>query len=85
MLTAMNASIELNDFSLGEWSGLRAVLVTRVAWLRPVRLEKVQPSVFCFGLTGDSVSLLTAVVGSLDVTSLTNSSAAIVTMHECLN
>ena len=53
---AMTALIELNDFFLEEWSGILAVLIIRVAWLRPVRLETVQPSVFCFGLTGDSVS-----------------------------
>ena len=66
-LTATTNSIELNDFFLEEWSGLRAFLDIHATRLRLVRLERVQPSEFCFGLTDDSASLLTAVVGSLDV------------------
>ena len=66
-LTAMINSIELNDFFLEEWSGLRAFLDIHATRLRLVRLERVQPSEFCFGLTDDSASLLTAAVGSLDV------------------
>ena len=83
----MTASVELNDFALGEWSEPRAVLVARVAWLRPVHLAKALPSVFCFGLTRGSVSLLTAVTAgySLDVISTANSSVAITVKHGCPN
>ena len=81
---AMINSVELNDFFLEEWSGLLAFLVIHATRLRPVRLERVQPSEFCFGLTDDSVSLLTAAVGSLDVISLTRSSTAVAIVHECL-
>ena len=79
---AMTALIELNDFFLEEWSGILAVLVIRVAWLMPKRSETVQPSVFCFGLTGDWVSLLTAAVDSLDVILLIKSSIATTVVHE---
>ena len=84
-LMAMTASIELNDFSLVESSGLRAALVIHAAWLRLVHLVRAQPSVFCFGLTGDSVSLLTAALGSLDVISLTESSIPVAVKHESPN
>ena len=81
---AINYSIELNDFFLEEWSGLLAFLVIHATRLRPARLEREQPSEFCFGLTDDLVSLLTAAVGSLDVISLTRSSTAVAIVHECL-
>ena len=44
LTAATTNSIELNDFFLEEWSGLRAFLVALVTRLRPVRLERVQPS-----------------------------------------
>ena len=49
-----------------------------------MRLERVQPSEFCFGLTDDLVSLLMAAVDSLDVILLTRSSTAVAVEHECL-
>ena len=80
---AMTALIELNDFFLEEWSGIRAVLIIHVAWLMPKRSETVQPSVFCFGLTGDWVSSLTAAAGSLDVILLAKLFIATTVVHEC--